>query len=358
MKCLLYSRYASLGASSRLRFLQYISYFERRDVEVTVMPLFSNVYVSALYTNNSKWEEVFKGYFIRFLSLFTVFKYDLIIVEKELFPYMPAIAERLLDLLGVRYLVDYDDAIFHNYDRHNNPIVRRLLGNKIDVVMRCSSMVTVGNKYLAERARLAGAQRIEIIPTVVEASRYKVAQKTTNQVPIVGWIGTPKTSIYLQPLLPIFEAIKKDIPVRFVAVGARQEDFEGTAVEAWPWTEETEVSLIQQFDIGIMPLRDSPWERGKCGYKLIQYMACGVAVIASPVGVNSEIVELDVNGKFASSLDEWEQALRELLALGSDEIHKLGKAGRKNVEEWYSLEVQAQRFLEQLVKATLKNIED
>lgn len=357
MKILLLSRYASLGASSRVRFLQYLPYFKEQGVEVIVKPLFSNSYVDALYSGDSKWTEILKGYFTRLFLLLTVYKYDLLIIEKELFPYMPATAERLLRLIGINYLVDYDDAIFHNYDRHKNPIVRRLLGNKIDVVMRCSSVVTVGNKYLAERARLAGAQRIEIIPTVVEASRYKVAQKTINQAPIVGWIGTPKTSIYLQPLLPIFEAIKKDIPVRFVAVGAHQEDFEGTAVEAWPWTEETEVSLIQQFDIGIMPLRDSHWERGKCGYKLIQYMACAVAVVASPVGVNSEIVELDVNGKFASSLDEWEQALRELLALGSDEIHKLGKAGRKSVEEWYSLEVQAQRFLEQLIKATVKNIE-
>lgn len=352
MKVLLLSRYASLGASSRVRFLQYLPYFKSQGVDVTVKPLFSNSYVRALYSGDSKWEEVCKGYFSRVFILLTAYKYDLVIIEKELFPYMPATAERLLRWVGVRYLVDYDDATFHSYDLSNRSIIRRLLGKKIDVVMRCSSVVTAGNKYLAERAWQADAKNVEIIPTVVEASRYQIAQKAINEVPVVGWIGTPKTSAYLQPLLPVFENIQKDIPVRFFAVGARQEDFEGTIVEAWPWTEETEVSSIQQFDIGIMPLKDSPWERGKCGYKLIQYMACGVAVVASPVGVNCEIVKQDVSGKLASLTDEWEKVLRDLLAAGPNIINSMGASGRKSIEDWYSLEVQAPRFLEQLVKAS------
>lgn len=354
MKVLVLSRYASLGASSRVRFLQYLPYFKSHGVDVTVKPLFSNSYVSALYSGGSKWKEVLKGYFSRFFILFTAHKYDLVIIEKELFPYMPATAERLLRLIGVSYLVDYDDATFHSYDLSNKTIIKRLLGKKIDIVMRCSSVVTTGNKYLAERAQKAGAKNIKIIPTVVEASRYNVVKKPTNQVPIVGWIGTPKTSTYLQPLLPVFEKIKKDIPVRFVAVGARPEDFAGTAVEAWPWTEETEVTSIQQFDIGIMPLKDSPWERGKCGYKLIQYMACGVAVVASPVGVNCEMVEQDVNGELACSNDDWEKALRSLLSAGSTVINSMGLAGNSKVNEWYSLEVQAPEFLSIIVKAATK----
>lgn len=354
MRVLLFSRYASLGASSRVRFLQYLPYFKDQGVDVTVKPLFSNSYVTALYSGGSKWKEVFKGYFGRVFILFTVHKYDFVIIEKELFPYMPATAERLLRLIGVHYLVDYDDAIFHNYDLSNKSIIKRLLGKKIDVVMRCSSVVTAGNKYLAERAKQAGAKNVEIIPTVVEASRYKVVRKSTNETLIVGWIGTPKTSAYLQPLLPVFEKIKKDIPVRFVAVGARQEDFEGTAVEAWPWTEETEVTSIQQFDIGIMPLKDSPWERGKCGYKLIQYMACGVAVVAAPVGVNCEIVEQDVHGKFATTPEEWEQALRSLFVSGPSVVDEMGRTGRSRVQDWYSLEIQAPKLLSLIVKAATK----
>ena len=133
--------------------------------------------------------------------------------------------------------------------------------------------------------------------------------------------------------------------VRFIVVGAREQDFSDTAVETRPWSEETEVESIQQFDIGIMPLQDSLWERGKCGYKLIQYMACGVPVVASPVGVNCEIVEPEKNGLLADSMEEWDRALRSLLSVDFSVRDSMGANGRKRVEEWYSLQAQAPRLL-------------
>jgi len=226
-----------------------------------------------------------------------------------------------------------------------------LLGQKIDSVMRHAAIVIAGNNYLAERAYRAGANRVEIIPTVVDTERYQPKQKAVGEVPIVGWIGTPQTSRYLKPLLPVFESLKNEMPVRFVAVGANPEDFEGTPVEAWPWSEESEVASVQQFDIGIMPLVDSPWERGKCGYKLIQYMACGVPVVASPVGVNCEIVVSDKNGLFADSAGEWDKALRTLINVDSEVRKRMGGAGRARVEEWYSVHAQASRLLNKLYEA-------
>lgn len=351
MKVLLLSRYGSLGASSRVRFLQYLPYFQSHGIEVTARPLLSDAYVQALYRDGSCWCEVVKGYAERILTLLVARRFDVVIVEKELFPFMPAVAERFLRLLGVRYVVDYDDALFHRYDCHSNSWVRKLLGKKTDVVMRQAATVIAGNNYLAEYALRAGANRIEIIPTVVDADRYQPKQKTGAENLIVGWIGTPKTSRYLKSLLPVFESIKKEMSVRFVAVGAVSRDFEGTAVEAWPWSEETEVESIQQFDIGIMPLEDSPWERGKCGYKLIQYMACGVPVIASPVGVNREIIEQGKNGKYADSIEEWNAVLRDMLGAGPDSREKMGTAGRARVEQWYSLQTQAPRFYKVVCEA-------
>jgi glycosyltransferase involved in cell wall biosynthesis len=108
---------------------------------------------------------------------------------------------------------------------------------------------------------------------------------------------------------------------------------------------------VQQFDIGIMPLVDSPWERGKCGYKLIQYMACGVPVVTSPVGVNREIVVSDKNGLFADSAGEWDKALRTLLNVDSKVRKRMGGAGRARVVEWYSVQAQASRFLNELYEA-------
>ena len=351
MKVLLLFRYGPLGASSRVRFLQYLPYFRSQGVEVKVKPLLSDSYLRALYNGGSRWREVLKGYAGRILALFGARRFDVVIIEKELFPFMPAFAERLLGLIGVPYVVDYDDALFHRYDCHTNPWVRRLLGQKIDSVMRHAATVMAGNNYLAERAYRAGANRVEIIPTVVDTERYQPKQKAVGKVPIVGWIGTPETSRYLKPLLPVFESLKNEMPVRFVAVGANPEDFEDTPVETLPWSEESEVKSLQQFDIGIMPLVDSPWERGKCGYKLIQYMACGVPVVASPVGVNREIVISDENGLFANAAEEWDKALRTLLNLDSEDRERMGVAGRARVEEWYSVQTQAPRFLDTLYAA-------
>jgi glycosyltransferase involved in cell wall biosynthesis len=311
-----------------------------------VEPLFSDDYVIALYDGGARWREILTGYWRRLQVLMSVREYDAVILEKELFPFLPAFAERVLNAVGVGYVVDYDDALFHRYDQHSNPLVRWILGRKIDAVMRHSAVVVAGNDYLACRARNAGAPRIEVVPTVVDTERYQLRKHGSKEQLIVGWIGSPKTSKYLKPLLPIFEKLKKEMPVRFVAVGARAEDFSGTQVEAQPWSEESEIESIQQFDIGIMPLEDSPWERGKCGYKLIQYMGCGIPVVASPVGVNREIVIPEENGLFADNAEEWLLALRRMLQKDALTRQNMGKAGRKRVIDRYSIRAQAPRLLD------------
>jgi glycosyltransferase involved in cell wall biosynthesis len=343
LRVLLLSRYCASGASSRVRYLQYFPYFQSQDIDVTVSSLLSDTYLRALYSGGSRWREVASGYLGRLRVLLLARRFDAVILEKELFPFLPATAERLLRASGIPYLVDYDDAWFHRYDLHPNLLVRRLLGRKIDAVMRHSSIVVVGNEYLAERAKHAGAPRVEIVPTVVNAERYRPRQVKSDTVPVIGWIGTPQTSRYLLPLLPVFRRLKERVPLRVVAVGARPDDFEGSIVEVQPWSEETEVERIQMFDIGIMPLSDTPWERGKCGYKLIQYMACGIPVIASPVGVNEKIVKHGING-FLASDDGWEEHLMTLLQ--NPKLRQtLGAQGRRDIEAWYSLQVQAPRWV-------------
>jgi glycosyltransferase involved in cell wall biosynthesis len=333
-----------------VRYLQYLPYFVSHGVEISVVPLFSDAYIRALYSGRPRWREVIAGYGRRVLALLGVSEYDLVIIEKELFPFFPALVERLLHTLGVPYVSDYDDALFHRYDQHASVLVRKMLGRKIDSVMRNSAIVVAGNEYLAARAREAGARRVEVIPTVVDTDSYE-PKGEFNGTPIVGWIGTPGTSKYLQPLLPVFRELQKQMDVRFVAVGARQEDFAGTPVEAWAWSQDTEAETIRQFDIGIMPLPDSPFERGKCGYKLIQYMVAAIPVIASPVGVNKQIVRDGENGYLATNNEEWMSALVRLLESDHAKRSSMGIAGRYDVDKWYSLRVQAPRLLKILQDA-------
>lgn len=354
MKILLLTRYDRLGASSRLRALQYLPYFRSLGWEVDPVPFFSDDYLHNLYAVKSTWKHALLAYLRRVHTMTRVGGYDLVWVEKEVLPFFLAVAERLLKALNIPYMVDYDDALFHRYDLHRLWPVRTFLGHKIDTVMRHASLVVAGNDYLTQRARNAGASRVEIVPTVIDLDRYPAPdteQEKTNHDLIVGWIGTPKTSRYLLPLQSVFASLQSRFNVRFVAVGASKESVGDSPVEPWPWTEDTEVGSIRQFDIGIMPLVDSPWERGKCGYKLIQYMACGLPVVASPVGVNCEIVEPGVNGFLATENGHWQESLAFLLADAQSRT-EMGKKGREKVEAWYCLQAQGPRFeklLRQLV---------
>jgi len=351
LKILLLTRYARLGASSRLRALQYLPHFLSLGWQVDPAPFFSNAYLRNLYSGKPTWKEALVAYFGRIRELAHAGQYNLLWVEKEILPFLPATAERLLKRIGIPYLVDYDDALFHRYDLHRLSLVRGLLGQKIDAVMKNAVLVMTGNSYLAGRARSAGAKRIEIVPTVVDLNRYPAVDDQPDdrgESLVVGWIGTPKTSHYLCSFKRVFESLQSQFNVRFAAVGANRISLGDLPVAPWPWSEDNEVDSIRKFDIGIMPLEDSPWERGKCGYKLIQYMACGLPVVASPVGVNAEIVEVGINGFLAGDQFEWRDSLAALLS-DAESRRQMGLNGRKKVESWYCLQTQAPR-LEMLLR--------
>lgn len=343
LKILLLTKYPRLGASSRLRTLQYIPYLESRNIQVSVNSFFDEDYLGALYRTGKRSPiRLFKYIWRRFKALLLAGSYDLVWVEKEIFPYLPAFAEKWLKWHNIPYIVDYDDAIFHNYDLSKRRIVRFLLADKIDAVMKNSHAVIAGNQYLAERAARALAKRIEIIPTVVDHYRYQIDREKGSKITI-GWIGSPSTQKYIIDIHSALLKVCSAYNAKILLVGATSDVVSclpGLEVEVLPWSESGEVQTIARMDIGIMPLVDGPWEKGKCGYKLIQYMACGVPVVASAVGVNIDIVKQNECGLLAGDVKSWELALSKLLASEVDR-ERFGRAGRKAVASKYSLEAQA-----------------
>ena len=338
------TRYGHLGASSRLRAYQYLPYLRSHGFQITEMPLLGDYYQEDLNAGRSRrWGRIAWAYLLRVLQLTQSLSCDVVWIEYELFPWFPAIAERALARIRTPFLVDYDDPIYHRYELHSSALVRFLLGKKIDVVMRRASTVTVGNDYLGERARAAGARSIEYVPTAVDLDRYRARLPRHGAPFTIGWIGSPSTVKYLSLVGPALAAFCHDANARLVVVGARVAELDGVPVEMRPWSETTEVEDILDFDVGIMPLPDDPWERGKCGYKLIQYMACSRPVIASPVGVNRQIVEHGVNGFLATTLAEWRSALDTLQAEPQLAV-RMGVAGRQTVETGYSTRVTAPRL--------------
>ncbi|WP_439490126.1 glycosyltransferase family 4 protein [Algoriphagus sp.] len=342
-KILFLPKYPTLGASSRLRTYQFLPLWEQEGHQVRVSSFFNEKYLKRFYSKNNHHPlNVMGCYFRRLWVLLGAWRYDLIWIEKELFPFLPSYGEWILEKSGKGYVVDYDDAVFHNYDLHSSRLVRYWMGDKIDWVMRHSRQVLVGNAYLYTRAKAAGAKNIQLLPTVIDPKKYSLKTYRINKLVRLGWIGSPTTDKYLRGLLPVLEKLADRIQLVIINRGDGI-GFSGTQ-ELIAWSEETEVAAIQSLDIGIMPLENDKWEQGKCAYKLIQYLACGVPVVASPVGMNTEVVRDGENGFLASDLAEWEG---QLLRLIEDPAlrEEMGRKGFKRVSAEYTLDKNFQKML-------------
>jgi glycosyltransferase involved in cell wall biosynthesis len=245
-------------------------------------------------------------------------------------------------------VVDYDDATFHLYDSHPRRLVRGLLSRKLEPLLKRAAACICGNDYLRDYAARFCPNSV-IIPTVLDTDHF-VPPPAPPAMLRVGWIGTPTNWPNVAPLLPAILPVlaRHKAVLRVIGAGALARP--GPGIELVEWSEAEEVAELQAMSVGIMPLRDLPFMRGKCGYKLIQYMACGAPVIASPVGVNSAIVNARGSGLLATTPEEWAAALDRLL---SDPALRatMGAAGRRTVVEHYSLTSQQPRLLRTLTEA-------
>jgi len=345
MKILLLSRYNRLGASSRIRSYQYLPYLSRNGIQVTVAPFFDTRYLTDRYASKPMGlANILRSFVRRLVFLLKSNRFDVLMVEYEILPWLPALGETILSGLGIPYIVDFDDAIFHRYDMHSNHMVRTLLGRKIDKVMRRSALVIAGNNYLGNRAKKAGAKRVEILPSVIDLERYRLKPYREKSIFTIGWIGSPTTARYLDIIEPAIANLCKDGRTQLVLVGAGQVHLKNMPAVMRTWSETSEVDDIQDFDVGIMPMPDDFWTRGKCGYKLIQYMACGRPVVASRVGVNPDIVEDGVNGFLAENTADWIHAFETLHNDFGLRV-RMGKCGRRKVETQYCIQITGSRLL-------------
>lgn len=159
-------------------------------------------------------------------------------------------------------------------------------------------------------------------------------KKNDNAV-VIGWIGSPSTLKYLTFLEDVFLELSEKYNIKVHIIGSSVSPFKVFKPNLIKWSEETEIEEIKKFDIGIMPLNDSPWERGKCGFKLIQYMGCSLPIVGSPVGVNSEIIEHNINGFLVATIEEWKKSF-EVLIKDKYLRNRLGEEGKEKVKKFYS----------------------
>jgi glycosyltransferase involved in cell wall biosynthesis len=329
---LILTRYESLGASSRVRFYQFL---EKLDSELNfeIAPFFSNDYLKNLYVLNKKnYFHILKFYFNRLKKLFFLNKYHFIWIEKEVFPFLPGFVEYLF-LKKKNYILDFDDAIFHNYD-FSNILLKSIFKNKFSTIAKNAYHITVGNNYLYNYFAKWNNNISYLYSVVNELDFVNINLVYKKKSFTIGWIGSPSTTKYLDLVVSPLNIVSEKYKIKLVLIGSGIIYGNKFEVDYIPWDISSEINFISQFDVGIMPLIDSHWERGKCGFKLIQYMACGIPVIASPVGINNEIVNSDV-GFLADSNEEWIYAFTQLIT-NIDLRKKMGINSRIRIEQNYS----------------------
>jgi glycosyltransferase involved in cell wall biosynthesis len=338
------------GAGCRFRIAQFIPYLRSVGVEVTLRSLFDGPFFQQVYKPGHYLRKAvtFAGLSLQYLgSLADAARFDVILIYREMFPIGPALVERLL-ARGRRppLVFDFDDAIFLSHVSDANRFVRALKApGKVATIIRHSDHVIAGNDYLAAYARRF-SDAVTVIPTCVDTIRFvpsadPFSSNGAARDPIVGWIGSPTTAPYVRGLSNVLQRVRRQYPFVFRVSGAGERlEIPGIATEQPPWSLEREVQLFNTCDVGVYPLADDEWSRGKCGFKAIEFMACGVPVVAAALGVNREIIEDGVNGFLASTEDEWVDKLGRLLA--SPTLRRqFGAAGRRTIEARYSLRVHA-----------------
>ena len=350
MRALFLTRYGAQGATSRYRALQYLPFLAARGWNVEWQPLLPDHYLQRLYLSGRRsFLEVCQAYGKRLAFLWQgdLGSFDAIYVQYEVFPYVPAWLESTLLGPAGNLVLDYDDAAFIPYG------VRPFLRGKIPSLMRRARTVIVGNDYLSQYASRY-SEHVSVIPTVVDLDRYSPRQNyecRDERGLVIGWVGTPVTARYLSTLAGVFRQAARDHAVVVRCVGTPAGfSIPGVLVETVPWSEATESEIVRTFDIGVMPLAAEPFAEGKCGLKLIQYMACGVPAVGARLGANTEIIRQGVDG-FLASRDEEYLGVIERLAGDAAVRARIGRAGRRRVEERYSLQARAQEFCSVLERA-------
>jgi len=328
MRVLFVTQTTALGPASRLRVYQFLPALEESGVQYEVSPAVWD----AEYAAHFGGSQLDKAWFLpqmflrRRLDLKRMAEFDAVFIQKKFFQ-LDALRWRLTH---PRIIYDFDDALF---------------GGATERILRVSRTAFAGNEFLAEYARRF-ARRVLVMPTVVDTRRFTPAMhRSPAAPPVVGWIGSRTTLKYLEALRPVLES-----PVGFrVNVVSSQAPSFACAFERWSL--EREVAQVQAMDIGLAPLADTEWERGKCGLKTLQYLACGIPVVGSPVGVQRKMIERSGGGVLARTLEEWREKIR-WLADHPDKREAMGERGRAFVEVTYSLREWAPRWVEQVLAAT------
>jgi len=334
----------------RFRIEQWEPHLRKMGVEITYIP-FEDKKLQQVLNQPGQYPKKFvlaiKAFTRRMREMRKMSEFDVVYVFREASLLGPALFERSIVRAGKPMIFDFDDAVFLRSEASVNGYLNYLkFPGKIKTVCRLAAHVMAGNSFLAEYAGRVN-KNVTIIPTTIDTDKYLpyCLDKPVAEVPTILWSGSRPTVQNLNTLRGALQKLAQEEKFKFRVIGTGNYELPGVEVEATAWRSETEVEDLRSGDIGIMPLPDDAWSRGKCGLKALQYMALGMPTVCSAVGANKDIIRDGENGFLAASEDEWVRKLKILLH-DAKMRRRMGKAGRETVEEKYSAQVQSRRVYE------------
>ncbi len=359
-KVLFLTAYPIEDASCRYRVHHFVKYLQQAGYDCTISSFATPTLFRALRNGGRrviKAQQTLYCAFRRLFRLGTLSKFDLVVIHREAFPFFAPLVESWVIRLNSKVVFSFDDAIYHGHEdvsALNHPFLYRIKhGSGYDKVIRKSQHIIVGNRILAQYAGQFNPN-ISIIPTAVDCDQFWCKPLATNDGPItIGWVGSQSTVSYLKLLEPVLQEIARRNPgrVRFRVYGCPDCNLQVPDCQSLPFRLDREAEDVRSIDIGLMPLPDTEWTRGKCAFKAIQYMASGIPTVASPVGMTTELIQHNFNGLLANSPAEW---LCELERLISDVglRRRIAANARQTIDQHYSLQVWGPEFVSLITELT------
>ena len=350
--CALVPEMYDTAPSQRFRIEQWEPFLKQRDINIDYYPFSTPNLRQVIYKRGhtyTKVKELLKANLLRVKHILKAKDYDVVFLHRAASMVGPAWLERFLKLINRPIIYDFDDAIFIPHTSEANRLFSFFkFAGKTSSICRLSSAITVGNEWLADYA-LKYNENVSVIPSSVNTDIYQRKEKNTGEKTIIGWTGSSTSQTHLEMFASLLKRLIEKYPVEIHIHSDREPNLEDIPFIWHKWTPENEVEVISKFDIGIMPLPEDEWSKGKCSMKALLYMSLGIPAACSNIGTNREVIQNGANGFLADSEDDW---LEKLGILISNEKLRLemGQLARKTIIEKYSMEVCSELFAEVVMK--------
>ena len=336
--------------NQRFRFEQYISVLEKNGFECAFSPLIKTAKEDALfYSKGNLLRKLPLGIKLacrRIRDVMRARQFDVIFIAREAFVVGYPFFEKIFAFSRAKIVFDFDDSIWMNVVSTNNKFFSWLKsGSKTASIIRLSNLVLAGNQYLADYAGKYN-NNVKVFPTTIDTHQYLPKYNPCKDTITIGWSGSFSTIEHFKLAIPALTEIKKKYGalVNFLVIGDKRYKNIELEINSIDWSKDSEIEHLYEIDIGIMPLPNDEWAKGKCGLKGLQYMALGIPTIMSPVGVNSQIIHDGKNGFLADDINEWVEKI-SILIENPKLRSELGKAGRNTVQLGYSVESQQEKYI-------------